>query len=185
MEESVAISRNSWLQDAMKKGLVLAVIHIIVFLFIYFFTPNKLTGFSYLFFIVALNIGYGYYQGKQWRSETGGYMDFGNAFKYAFVILVSSGIVQGIFTAIFLWIEPSLPDVMAQAQLDTSIYWAQKFGAPDETLDQMSEKFNAEDITKRFTFTGQLFGFGIGLIFYAIGAAIVGLIVRKRVPEEF
>jgi hypothetical protein len=185
MEEPVSISRTSWWQNAMKKGLILGAIHIILFLIIYFFIPNKLTGFSYLFFIIVFNIGYCYYYGKQWRNQLGGYIDFGNAFKYAFIILVSSGVIQSIFNAIFLFIEPSFPKVMAQSQLDTSLYWAQKLGAPDETLEQMNDRFNPEEITKRFTFIGHLFSFGIGLIFYALGAVIVGLIVRKREPEVF
>jgi hypothetical protein len=74
---------------------------------------------------------------------------------------------------------------MADSQLDTSIYWAQKFGAPESSLDEVREKFNPEDVTERFTIVGQLMGFGIGLIFYAIVAAISGLFVRKNQPETF
>jgi hypothetical protein len=185
MEESVSIPENSWLQDAMKKGLILAIIHIFIFLIIYFFITNKLTGLSYLCFIIVFNLAYTYISNKQWRGEIGGYIEFGDAFKYAFILLLTSGVIQTIFTAIFLFIEPSFPDVMAQAQLDTSLYWAQKFGAPDETLEKMSETYNPEDITKRFTFMGQLLGFGLALLFYALGAAIVALVVRRREPVVF
>jgi hypothetical protein len=185
MEESVSVSQNSWLQDAMKKGLILAIIHIVVFLIIYFFFTNKLTGLSYLFFIIVFNMVYTYINGKQWRNEIGGYIEFGDAFKYAFLLLVTSGVIQAIFSAVFLFVEPSFPDVMAQSQLDTSLYWAQKFGAPDETLEKITETYNPEDITKRFTFTGQLLGFGLALLFYALGAAIVALVVRRREPVVF
>ena len=185
MEEPVTVSKTSWLQDAMMKGIILGIIHIIIFLIVYYFFPNKLTGFSYLFFIMFFNLGYCLYHGIDLRRQSGGYSHFSSAFKYAFFILLSSGILQIVFTAVFLFIEPSLPDVMADSQLDTSVYWAQKFGAPEETLDQMRANYNPEDVTKRFTFTGQLMGVGFVTIFYAIGAAIVGLIVRKREPEEF
>jgi hypothetical protein len=72
---------------------------------------------------------------------------------------------------------------MAQAQLDTQLYWGQKMGAPDNALEKLENDFNFEEIEKRFSFGGLLFSFGIALIFYAVGAAIVGLVVKKSEPE--
>lgn len=179
-------TKPSWISDAIKKGLILGLIHAIVFVIIYSVVPNKLTGFSYLFIILLINIGYGSYTGIQWRNNaTGGYLSYGAAFKYAFVMLAFNGIVGTLFTAVFLLVDPNLPETFAQAQLDTSVYWAQKFGAPQEALDKVRDDFNPEDITKRFTPVGMLTGYGIGLIFYAIGALIIGLFVRKNIPETF
>jgi hypothetical protein len=183
MEETT--SKTAWLQDAIKKGLILGIIHTIVFLIIYYVVPNKLTGFSYLFFIFAFNIGYVAYQGINWRKEVGGYLDYGSAFKYSFVLLTANGLLGMIISAVFLLIEPSFPEVFAQSQLDTSIYWAQKFGAPDDALEGMREKFDSEEITKRFSLVGQLIGFGFVLIFYAIGSLITALFIRKNKPETF
>jgi hypothetical protein len=130
-----------------------------------------------------VNFGFCIYQGSQWRNDIGGFMSYGDAFKYVFVVLVFNGLLYSVFSVIFLMIDPTLPELMAQSQLDTSIYWAQAFGAPEETLEQMREQFNSEEITERFGLMGVLTGFGIGLIFYAIGAAIMALFVRKNQPE--
>jgi hypothetical protein len=185
MEESVSVTQSSWVEDAIKKGLILAIIHIVVFLIVYYVFPEKLTGMSYAAFILVFNLAFCFVSGNQWRNQVGGYIDFGNAFKYVFVIFVASGVIQTIFSVIFLYIEPSFPEVMAQSQIDTSVYWAQKFGAPDESLEKMNEEFDPEELAERYKLSSLPLRFGLGLIFYAIGAAIIGLIVRKREPESF
>lgn len=181
VEESVQVS---WYQDAMKKGLILGIVHIFIFLIVYYLAPNKLAGFSYLAAILVINIGYCIYQGIEWRKGLGGFMSYGAAFKHCFILLLTNGIIFQIFTALFLFIEPALPDVMAQAQLDVSIYWAQKFGAPEATVDQMRSQFKPEDVTDRYGPLGLLTGIGIVAIFYAIGAVIVAFITRKNEPME-
>lgn len=177
--------RESWMKDAIKKGLVLAVIHIIVFVSLYFLASSKLTGFSYLFFILALNLGYSIFHSIQLRRDEGGYIGFGTVFKYVFVLLAASGLIQIVFTVIFLLMEPQFPNVMADSQLNTSVYWAQKFGAPQEALDKMQAEFDHEEIVNRYSLSGLPLSFGIGLLFYALGAVIVSLIVRKNPPEKF
>ncbi len=183
MEETS--TQTSWFQDAMKKGLLLGVIHIFIFVILYVALPGKLAGFSYLTVILVLNIGYLIFQGRQWRNQVGGFLLYGAAFKYLFILLVFNGLIYIVFSAVFLLIDPSLPQVMAQAQLDTSIYWAEKFGAPEASIDQIKEKFDFEEIEKRYSYSGMLLGFGVALIFYAIGAFIVGFIARKEQPVEF
>jgi hypothetical protein len=182
MEETTT-PRVSWLQEAMKKGFILGAVHIFLFVLLYFLVPSKLTGFSYLFTIMAINIGYCIYQGIQWRNETGGFIGYAAAFAYAFVILFFNGLLNTVFIAIFLFIDPTLPDTMAQSQLDMSVYWAEKFGAPEDAVEKMREDFNPEDITKQYTPLGFLKSIGLVSIFYAIGALIIALFVKKNEPE--
>ena len=180
MEETIdRESPTPWFQEAMKHGVILGIIHIILFVLLYYLVPSKLTGFSYIAAIFIINFGYCIYQGIQYRSSIGGFMGYGEAFKYVMVILFVNGLLNTVFVFLFLFIEPAMPDVMAKSQLDTSVYWAAKFGAPEESLDQVREKFNPEDVTKRFTALGLLTGIGFSLIFYAIGASIMALFVRK------
>jgi hypothetical protein len=182
MEETTSTS-FSWTKDAMKNGAILGIAHIFIMLIIYYAFPDMLTGFTYLVIILVLNIGFSVYCSIEYRKELGGYVDFGTIFKYVFVLLVTNGIINIIFAGIFILIEPAYPQVVAQSQLETSVYWAQKFNAPENQIEKMRDEFNFEEIEKRFSFTGLLFSFGIGIIFYAIGAVIVALIVRKREPE--
>lgn len=181
MEENV--TNSSWFQDALKKGVVLGVIHCIIFLIIYMVMPSKLTGFSYLFLIMILNIGYSVYYGNQWRTQLGGFMEFGYAFKHAFMLLLFNGIVGLVFNLIFVTIEPSYPELMSQGQLDTSVYWAGMLGAPEATLSEMREKFDFDDMAKNYSYLGMLKGFGVLLICYALGASLIALFTRKIKPE--
>lgn len=190
MEENVTdgnitgnITESSWIARASRAGVILGIIHIILFVLIYFISPSKAMGLSYLFLIILINTAYCIYQGVQWRKERGGFINYGEAFKFIFVILAVNGLVYTIFSLLFLLIEPDFPQVMAQGQLDVSTYWAAKFGAPEESLDQIREKFNMEEIASRYNFGGLMQGYLFALIFYAIGTSIFALIVRKRQPE--
>lgn len=176
---------TTWIQDARKRGLILGVIHVVLFLVIYMFVTNLLTGFAYLLLVIALNIGYSIYSGQQWRKELGGFMSYGDAFKYAFVLLLFDGLVGIVFGVIFVTIDPSYPETMAQSQFETSIYWAQKFGAPEATLDQMREKFDVQKMAENFSYFGILKGAGFVVIFDLIGAALIALFTRKNKPETF
>lgn len=183
--EATSTEQYSWTADAVKKGAILGFIHIFIFLILYYAMPGKLTGFSYLAIILILNLGYTTYQTIQYRNELGGYINFGSAFKYGFVLLATNGLLNILFAALFIMIEPAYPTIMAQSQLETSVFWAQKMGAPENTIEKMRDDFNFEEIEKRFSFSGLLLTFGMGLLFYALGACITALIARKREPETF
>jgi hypothetical protein len=183
MEENVQVQSTTLFQDAMKKGLILGAIHIIVFLILYAAAPGKLTGLSTLIFTIALNIGYIIYNGLQWRKEIGGIMNYGTAFKHAFFTFLFNGILGFIFMIIFILVDPTLPELMAQSQIDTSVYWAGKMGAPGEALDKMRDEMDMDKLRKQFGLLGQLKGFGFLLLFYALGASIIALITRKKEPE--
>jgi hypothetical protein len=185
MEQTIEYSTNAWLKDAFNKGVILGIIHILIFLVIYSFLPNKLMGLSYVFVMLCLNLGYGIYHGIQLRKKMGGFLGYGVAFKYSFVLLASNGILNVLFSMIFLFIDPSLPQLMAESQLNTSLYWAQSLGAPESALEQMRDDYNIDEVKERFSFSGLILSFGVGLIFYAIGALIIALIARKQQPETF
>jgi hypothetical protein len=184
-ETSLSGSSSSWIQDAVKKGLILGAIHIIVFLLLYMIAPSKMTAFSYVAFIIVLNSVYLIYNGIEWRKENGGYLAYAPAFKYLFVVLMVNGLFYTIFSLVLVIVDPAFPEVMAQSQLDTSLYWAQRMGAPESTLDKIQEEFNMDDVVKRFSFVGLLQGFGVMIIIYAVVAAIFALFIRKQQPETF
>jgi hypothetical protein len=183
MEETTTFEQPSWFQDAMKKGLILGIIHLMLFMIVYMLFPSKLTGFSYLFVIISVNIGYCIYQGIQWRKQNGGYIEFGPAFKYVFIILAFNGLVGILFNLLFLFIDPGFPEMMAQSQLDTSTYWASKMGAPEEVIEKMRDDFKPEDVTKRYTLAGIPMSILFLSIFYVIGATIITFFVRRRKPD--
>jgi hypothetical protein len=187
MEDSALVNseNNSWLQDAIRKGLVLGIIHILVFLLIYLFVPSKTTGFSYVAFIFVLNALYLIYFGRKWRQEIGGFLPYGPAFKYLLVLLLANGILYTIFSVVLLLADPSYPEVMAEAQLNTNIYWAERMGAPGSAIDKIRDDFNVEDVAKGFSWRGILISVVALPIIYSIVASIFALFIRKEKPETF
>lgn len=181
MEENT--TQTTWFNHAMKNGLILGAIHIVIFLLLYSLMPSKLTGFSYIFVILVLNFGFTIYQGSQWRKEIGGFMEFGPAFKYAFILLLFNGLLYTVFSVAFLLADPAFPQLMAESQRDTSLYWAEFFGAPDETIEQMRDQMDIDELAKQYTLAKSFMGLGIAVCFYALGALIMALFIRKRQPE--
>jgi len=47
----------------------------------------------------------------------------------------------------------------------------------------MRDKMDIEELAKGYTFTKSLIGFGVALCFYAVGALIMALGIRKNQPE--
>jgi hypothetical protein len=108
-------------------------------------------------------------------------MSFGTAFNFSFFAILISGFI-GLVGSILLFhvIDPSLPQVLGDITFESQLEMMESFGAsPDslapEVLDEMREAS-----ASNFTLVGQLKGFGIGLIAYAIIALILGAILKKK-----
>ncbi len=184
MEE--VISDKPTIKDTViNNGLILGAIHSLVYAILYFLIPSKITGFSYLFFVIALNIGYNIFRTIGYRSSIGGFIDFGGVFKLTFLTLLISGFLGSFIVPILIsLVDSSFSEVMAQSQFDTSVYWAGKFGAPQETIDQMREKMDMEELKKAYSLARLAMGYGFAVIFYCLTGVIVGFIARKSQPEE-
>ncbi|MDH5368032.1 MAG: DUF4199 domain-containing protein [Cyclobacteriaceae bacterium] len=183
MEEQ-EIEKKPFKDYVLKHGVILGLIHIILFLLIYLIDLNLVVSFSYMFMVLAINFGFCIYAGIQYRKENGPYLLFGKAFKLVFLILAINGLLNLILGIVIISVDENYSANMEEAQVSFSIGIAEWFGAPEEALDEAREKAY-EEVKGKFTVLQTIKGYFIGLIFYAIGAAIVGLVVRKKEPEDF
>ena len=183
MEES--LEQKSIFQMAIPSGVLLGIIHAIVYLALYFFLPSKITGFSYLFFVIVLNFGYTIFKAIEYRKSIGGYLEFGGVFQLTLFTLAISGLIGSLLVPVALSLAlPDYAEVVATSQMDTSIYWASKFGAPEESLDQMRQEMDIEKLKEQYSTARVALGYLFASIFYAITAVIVGFIARKSQPIE-
>lgn len=173
--------QQSPFQAAIKPGITMGLVSLAVTFIAYFIDSTLLA--SGWFALVALIIFFSLviYFGKQYRAEIGGFMTFGTAFNFSFIAILISGII-GLIGQILLFqvVDPELPGVLADASFNTTIEMMEKFGAsadslPPDALDKMRE-----DTMNGFTPVGQIKAFGIGIIFYAIIALILGAILKKK-----
>ncbi|EMS30953.1 hypothetical protein C943_02741 [Mariniradius saccharolyticus AK6] len=161
-------------------GLILGIVSVVLTFLIYFISPESLASFSTGMVILAIFLGALIFLGIQYRKSIGGFMDFGTGFKFAFIALIIAGLI-GIVGNFLLYnvVDPELPGVLVEAQLETTMAMMERFGAADAmTPEQIDEIRNGA--ASNFTLVGQLKGFGFALIFYGIVALIVAAIIKKR-----
>ena len=172
---------QSPIQSAVRPGIILGLVSLVLTYVAYFIDSSYLA--SGYFGLVSLVLFFGLiiYFGKEYRNELGGFMSFGTAFNFSFFTILISGLI-GLVGSILLFhvIDPSLPQVLGEITFESQLEMMEKFGAsPDslapEVLDDMREAS-----VSNFTLIGQLKGFGIGLIAYAIIALILGAILKKK-----
>jgi hypothetical protein len=173
--------QQSPFQAAIKPGITMGLVSLAVTFIAYFIDSTLLA--SGWFALVALVIFFALiiYFGNQYRTEIGGFMTFGTAFNFSFIAILISGII-GLVGQMLLFhvVDPELPGVLADASFNTTIEMMEKFGAsadslPPDALDKMKQ-----DTMNNFTVMGQIKAFGIGIIFYAIIALILGAILKKK-----
>lgn len=165
---------------ALRSGLIVGLVMLAITYLIYFIDSSLLASgwlglvVLVLYFIIVLVMGINY------RKENGGYLAFGAAFQFAFITLVVAGII-GILGNIILYtvIDPALPQVLADQQLESTVELMEKFGGGNalssEQLEEMRKGF-----VDGYSVMGQLKGFGIMLILDAIIALILGAIIKKK-----
>lgn len=74
---------------------------------------------------------------KNFRTATGGYITFLNAFLFAAIALILSTIISGFFTYLFLlYFEPDYISNIMEAQLTWTENFMVKQGLPDEQIDK-------------------------------------------------
>ena len=167
---------------AIKSGLMVGVISIVLTLLIYIVNPAGLASmWMLLFFLVFIALVS--YFGIQHRKEIGGYMAFGKAWVYSMTMLVVAGLVMTIFNILlYNVIDPELPTILADQAVENAESMMSRFGMPEDQMDEALEKTRT-DTLDRFTVMGSIKGFLFGLIFYAILALITGAIIKKNEPE--
>jgi hypothetical protein len=119
----------------------------------------------------------------QIRKQHGGVLEFKDALKATFLILVIGLLVSTIFQfVLFNYIDVSFRQALAQVTAEKVEKMMHKFGMPEEQIDQAVEKTLS---TNNYTIGNLMMGF----VFSCIGAFIVALIIsaiikRKQSPFQ-
>lgn len=166
---------------AVKPGLILGLISIVITYLGYFIESTLLASGSFGFVSIVVFFGMIIYFGIQYRKSIGGFMDFSTSFKFSFVAILISTVVSFIGQILlFHVIDPTLPEVLADAAFENSLKMVELFGQnpdslPVEALDKLREQSEGN-----FTLSGQIKNFGFSLFGSAIIALILAAILKKR-----
>lgn len=173
-------NQESPFKAGLNSGLILGIISVVITYILYFIDPTLLVAWYVGIGILVLYFGLIIYFGGQYRTSIGGFMTFGTAFNFAFVAMVVSGIIS-MLGSLLLYnvVDPALPGVLIESQMETQMAMLERFGAADAMTSEQLDEIRS-GLENGYTITGQIKAFGFLLVAYAILALILGAILKKR-----
>jgi len=165
---------------SVKYGVLGGFVSIILTLVLWFINPDYLLNYVGSFAGFFITIYFMYLAGKEARELSGGYINFGEIFKYLFITFVIMSLISVIFTYIlYNFIDTG----MIERQKEMAIKAAEKMSSlitDENVLDEINDKLEEQDFS--YTIGTALQGWVFGIIFGAIIAAIQGAIMKKKDP---
>lgn len=184
MEQVQEVKTESLYSHAVKHGLILGAIAILLTIVAYATSISFLGSFKFLGCLFAADIAYVIYAGITYRNNNGRYITYGKAFIHGFVLLAIAGLVNFAFgIVLYDVIDPDLAKNLTDAIIANTEETMRSFGAPEATIDETLANMR-RDLPEGFTMIGRVKNFFQGLIWYAVFVALTSLAVRKNEPVE-
>lgn len=183
MEQTTTTTAPTLMSHALRFGVIMGVIAIILTLVLYAVNYALLADWKIAILFLCIFLGYVIYAGINYRNETGGYISYGKAFQHGFIILATAGLINILF-AIILYnvIDPEMPQKLTDVTIENTEKMMTSFGAPPDRMEEQLDKMR-EDMPKRFQPGGQLISYLWALIMYAVVSAITSAFVKRNEPE--
>ncbi len=184
MEEQIEQPQSNLTSHAIRWGLILGVINIIIVLLIYVIDVTLLADWKIAVFLFILNIGLVVYAGIQFRNSGDGFLSFKAAFGHTFLVFAIAGLLGTIFQfLLYNVIDPSAAETIVEASIDNQVAIMESFGMDESQIEQSME--GVEEKTRgQFQLAGLFFAYLVTLVIYLFISLIVGAIVKKNNPEE-
>ncbi len=172
-------------KHAISQGVIGGLILVAINLLIYVVDPMLMANLwlvfvfpSFLYLILLLVAGFNI------RKAESGYLKFGKAFLSVFVAGLIMSLLSTIWNIIlFNVIDPGLAEALMETMVENMLAMMERFGLPVEEIEgEMQRRF--EEAAAQFQISGQILGFFTGAFWWAIGALIVGAIVKKNPPVD-
>ncbi len=171
-------------EHAIRWAVIMAGISIALTIVLYIVDYTLMVQLKFLFISLLIYMGITVYAGIDYRNSIGGFMPYGKAFQHGFFILALSGLISTLFgLLLYHVIDPELPQKLIDASVDNARAMMEKFGMPEDKMDEALEKARA-DTADRFTLLGQLKGYIWIAVFSAVMALITSIFVKKNQPVE-
>jgi hypothetical protein len=178
------VKAESLYANAIKHGLILGTITIILTIVAYATSLSFMGSFKFLGSVFAIYIGYVIYAGITYRNSIGRYISYGKAFIHGFLVLAVAGLVNFVFgIVLYDVVDTELSGKMAEVIISNTEDTMRNFGAPEEQIDKSIEEMR-RTMPENFSMVGRIKNYFLGLIWYAVFVAITSLVVRKNEPVE-
>jgi len=165
-------------KNALNLGITMGVLGILIFLLMVVLEPGMIVlsmlgilGFILAFVLPVIFI-------RKERESIGGFITLGEAFKLSFVGLAIGGAIGIVFQMLYIQvIDPEFGERMTAQTLEMTNGFMGSMD--DETREQTLRQVEADSL-ERYTLVGQIKGFGIGVIIYAVISLILAAILKKN-----
>lgn len=171
-------------QNAIRSGLLIGVIGIILSLLIYI-VNSSLFGNTWLMLgLGVINLVLITYFGVKYRNDNGGFLSFKDAYVYAIISMVCMVVVTTVFSfVLFTVVDPGLPEIIADAAVENAESMMRSFGTPEEVMEEQLDKAR-QDTLDGFTTGGMIQRSGVRILINLVICLILAVIIRRKEPEE-
>lgn len=166
-------------KEQINLGLVMGAISIILFLLIVIADGGfaLLSTVGLLGYAVAIVLPIVFISRK--RKANGGVITFNEAFLLSFIGLAIGGAIAAVFSILYVqFIDPEMGERMA-FQIVEGMHGFMDGNVPEEQMKESLMEAE-QDTIERFSVMGQIKGYFIGLIVYAVLSAIIAAIMKKK-----
>ncbi len=166
---------------SVKYGVLGGFASVILTLILWFINPDYLLSFTGSAAGFLILIFFMYMAGKEARTLSYGYIDYGEIFKYLFITFVIMSLISTIFVYIlYNFIDTGMLERQKEMAIKTAEKMASMFGNED-AIEEISDKIEEQDFS--YTIGKAIQGWIFGMLLGAIIAAIQGAIMKKKDPN--
>jgi hypothetical protein len=176
--------KTSFLNHAGKWGLINGAIGIFIFVVLYVVDYALMVNWKMAVVGLVLGLSIVSYASVDYRNSIGGYMSYGKAWQYGFVVFAISGIITVLFNILlYNVIDSELPQKLTDVALENQRSMMENFGAPPEAIDKAIDEAKART-ENQFKIGGMAMGYGIQLVIYAVLSLITAIFGRRNPPMD-
>lgn len=168
------------MNHAVKNGVIYGLVSVVFTLVLYLIDKTLLSKFMMLTLVgFAIMIFFMVKSAREEKMDNEGILPYGEAVKNTFVVVAIGMLISSLFTFIlYNFIDPSLIDMLKDATIETTRSMMEKFGAPEDQIDQAMEQI--EDTDMDMSMSKVLVQYAQSLIFGLIISLIVSAFVKKN-----
>lgn len=169
---------------ALKYGLIWAAINIVIFLLVYYGTPQLLGSWKQSLIQAIIGIGLAIYFTLEIRKEIGGFWTYREAISAIFVLFIVPSIILFFFSILFgKWIEPGYSQKISEAALNATTELMERVTTDQELIDKtIAETEIALEKQLNPSFIDIVKSLGFSVLAYFIGALIWAAIFKRDRP---
>jgi peptidoglycan/LPS O-acetylase OafA/YrhL len=161
-------------------GLISALVSLLVFVLMYI-GGTEVIGSPFAILTWFIPVIVAVFALKKAKKENDGFLEFREALKISFGVLVFSTLATSIFSyLLYHYIDPPFGERMVQLTIEKSQQFMEKLGTPQDAIDKAVKEMTFDNL---FSFKKVFQGFMFGCIFNFIIALIIAAIMKKKKPE--